>query len=627
MVRKLEVGDILGGRYRVDAFIGEGGMGVVARATQLDLGRTVAVKALRPEVRGNEQVVERFYREARAASRIQGPHAVQILDVGRTEEGTPYLVMELLAGEDLDHLVRRKGKLRLDVATWLMVQACSGVADAHRMRVVHRDLKPSNLFLAQRAGGPVLKVLDFGISRLDEQATDLTRTMTQLGTPHYMSPEQIERPKSVDHRTDIWALGCIFHRLLTGQTAFRGQGTHLVSEVLRGRRVKPSTLVKDLPAEVDAIVDRCLAHTPDGRYQSADELAAALRAIAPGDAADSEPVTTPLPADEPEADTTLDVAVQVEHTLALEQSQGGAQAAPPSFLVTRPQALDPRRTSRAQWSLPVSTRARAATSWGLPVAVLAAIAVVCTGVFAAPRMIGRHLASKAARAGLTLRYADTHATLSGLTIDDVEVSAIATPGVHLRATKATFSYSMESMTLEGADADLGAVEHLTSILVSSGFAAELQGRFALDAENAHFTVTAGGVRVEGNQTSIFLDVADASAQRSFADRFHLKMSSPDLHATGLGLDLPGMSGRFDGTPHEGTFAATSNAPVAVQGSFDAAAFVASARVPRQCVSPALLSEKGFSFEGASSEVSRSIDAVTDSGARAGTIYLSVVSAH
>ncbi len=624
MVRKLEVGDILGGRYRVDAFIGEGGMGVVARATQLDLGRTVAVKALRPEVRGNEQVVERFYREARAASRIQGPHAVQILDVGRTEDGTPYLVMELLAGEDLDHLVRRKGKLRLDVATWLMVQACSGVADAHRMRVVHRDLKPSNLFLAQRAGGPVLKVLDFGISRLDEQATDLTRTMTQLGTPHYMSPEQIERPKSVDHRTDIWALGCIFHKLLTGQTAFRGQGAHLVSEVLRGRRVKPSTLVPDVPAEVDAIVDRCLAQTPDARYQSADELAAALRAIAPGDGADSEPVTTPIPADEPEADTTLDVAVQVEHTLALEQSQSSSQAAPPSFLVGRTQAMDAPRTSRAHWSLPVSTRARAATSsWGLPAAAFAAIAVVCTGVFVAPQLIGAQLAAKAARAGLTLRYADTHTTLSGLTLDDLEVSATATPGVRIRATKATFSYSMESLTLEGADADLGEASDLTSVLVSSLGG----GRFALDAENAHFTVTAGGVRVEGNQASIFLDVADATSQRSSADRFHLKISSPDLHATGLGLDLPRMSGRLDGTPHEGTFTATSSGPIAVQGSFDAAGFVASARVPRQCVSPALLSEKGFSFDGASSEVSRSLDAVTASGTRAGTIYLSVVSAH
>ncbi len=616
MAGKLEVGDILSGKYRVDAFIGEGGMGVVARATQIDLGRSVAVKALRPEVQGNAQVVERFDREARAASRIQGPHAVQILDVGRTDTGTPFLVMELLTGEDLDHLVRRKGKLRLEVAAWLMVQACSGVADAHRMRVVHRDLKPSNLFLAQRAGGPVLKVLDFGISRLDEQATDLTRTMTQLGTPHYMSPEQIERPKSVDHRTDIWALGCIFHRLLTGQAAFRGKGAHLVAEVLRGRRQKPSQLVSDLPPAVDAILDRCLAHTPDARYQSADELAAALRELAPSDWTDSEPVTTPLPADEPEADTTVDMAVQVENTLsdalaaraaAPEESRSASRGAVPSLLCAPTQAMGARRTSRAPWSLPLTTRARVGASWGMPAALLVLVAVVCTAVFVAPGLLAKRIAARAARAGLTLMYAEPRATLSGLTLDHLDVSVDAMPNLRMRATKATFSYSMQSLSLEGADAELGA--SMDDVARAAGPALEglpSDAPFTIDADDAHIGLDAGGLRVDGNRASVFVDVAAVRYGVRPEDRVRVKMSSPELRAVGLGLDLPGLSAHIDSSAHEGTFAATrtSPSPVTVRGTFDASGFVASARIPGPLVS-------------------RSIEARTPSGALSGTIYLSV----
>ena len=280
MAGGLHIGDVLGGKYRIDELIGEGGMGVVARATHLDSRDRVAIKALRPEVRGHPDVVERFFREARAASRIVGAHAVAIHDVGRTSEGDPFMAMELLEGEDLDRMLRRDGKMSLEVAAALMAQACSGVADAHRVRIVHRDLKPSNLFLVQKPNGEqVLKVLDFGISRVDDQASQLTRTTTQLGTPHYMSPEQIERPKGVDHRTDIWALGCIFHKLLVAETPFRGQGVQIISAVLRNKRKKPSDVVPSLSAEVDAVVDRCLQPDPDKRYQTADELRAALMAL------------------------------------------------------------------------------------------------------------------------------------------------------------------------------------------------------------------------------------------------------------------------------------------------------------------------------------------------------------
>jgi serine/threonine-protein kinase len=618
MVGKLVIGDVLGGKYRIDALIGEGGMGVVARATQLDLGRLVAVKALRPEVQGNEQVIERFYREARAASRITGPHSLQILDVGRTESGAPYMVMELLEGEDLDHLIRRKGKLRLDMAVWLMVQACSGVADAHRMRVVHRDLKPSNLFLARRAGGPVLKVLDFGISRLDDQASQLTRTMTQLGTPHYMSPEQIERPKSVDHRTDIWALGCIFQRLVTGHTAFRGQGMQLVSAVIRGNRKRPSELVPDLPKEVDQIIDRCLAPNPADRYQSAEELTVALRPLQAGDLSDSEPVTTPVPSDESEESTTVDVAVEVEQTLALENSRGSFSGARPSHLShTRVMDVPSSRApvSRAQWSIPAVTRIRPGGTWA-PALLVLLLAVIAGVVFlVAPSVLAKRAAASASEAGFTLRYTEPRVGLSGLEVRDVEVSMLRLPSVKVHAARARLSYSADQITLIDADADLAAskdelVRVLTPLAKGS--------TFSVRAENLHFVYGGGDLRVEGTHATLTVEHLRAA------------LTCPDVRATAFGVELPPVTGHFEGSPEEGAFSGSPQAEgqgIQVSGSYDAAGGSISLRAPRQQVSPSLLSLSGFGSATNSSagrtEMALSLDARTAAGTTSGALYLSV----
>jgi serine/threonine-protein kinase len=274
----IQPGTVLSGKYRVDAVIGAGGMGMVVRARQIDLDRDVAIKMLQPEFREKKDAVERFYREAKAAARIRGEHVAQIIEVAKTESGEPYLVMEYLEGEDLASVMRREGSLSLELAVTFMLHACSAVADAHAARIIHRDLKPANLFLAKMPNGtPVLKVLDFGISRIDDQASKLTHTQTSLGTAFYMSPEQIEKPKSIDARIDVWALGCIFHEFLTGEPPFAGESLpQIVSAVLRNARKKPSEVVADLPAGVDAVVDRCLQSEPTNRFPSVAELAASL---------------------------------------------------------------------------------------------------------------------------------------------------------------------------------------------------------------------------------------------------------------------------------------------------------------------------------------------------------------
>ena len=277
----IKAGTVLSGKYRVESTIGSGGMGIVVKATQVELDRPVAIKILLAEYREREDAVARFLREAKVAARIRGEHVAQVIDVAKTEDGLPYIVMELLDGEDLAAFLRREGPMPLELAVTFMLHSCSAVSDAHAAHVIHRDLKPSNLFLARQANAtPVLKVLDFGISRMDDQASHLTHTTASIGTAYYMSPEQIEHPKSVDNRVDIWALGCVFHEFLVGETPFAGDAIpQVVSAVLRNARPKASMLVEGLPATVDAVIDRCLQSEASARYQTVGELAIALATL------------------------------------------------------------------------------------------------------------------------------------------------------------------------------------------------------------------------------------------------------------------------------------------------------------------------------------------------------------
>jgi serine/threonine-protein kinase len=274
-------GQLLGGKYRVEREIGRGGMGVVLEATQLPLQRRVAVKLLAREHPG-ASAYERFVREAEVVSSLDNEHVVRLLDFG-TEQGDPFLVMEHLQGEDLAVCLRRRRQLTVVDAASYLVQACEGLAEAHAKGIVHRDLKPSNLFLTRRRDGSTLvKVLDFGISKvLDAGRAELTATIGTLGTAAYMSPEQVQSPKFVDQRTDLWSLGVILYEALSGDLPFQGLTPIAVGVSVVSRTPRPlAALRPGLPPGLVAIVDRCLLKPREDRYQSIDELCDALRPFA-----------------------------------------------------------------------------------------------------------------------------------------------------------------------------------------------------------------------------------------------------------------------------------------------------------------------------------------------------------
>lgn len=287
----IQQGDLLAGKYRVEQVLGAGGMGYVVAALHEQLGQRVAVKLLVPELCENEDSVTRFLREARAAVKIQSEHVARVLDVGELTNGSPYMVMEFLSGRDLAEELDQPDQV-IDVPTAIdyVLQASEAVAEAHSLNLIHRDLKPANLFLTQRPdGSPLVKVLDFGISKAInveenalEPAPSLTATHSLLGSPAYMSPEQIRRPKSVDIRTDIWSLGSILYELLARDPPFSADSplallAAVVSDPLPSiRLVRP-----DVPPELEAVIAKCLEKNPDNRYQTVSELADALAPFAP----------------------------------------------------------------------------------------------------------------------------------------------------------------------------------------------------------------------------------------------------------------------------------------------------------------------------------------------------------
>ncbi|MFO0670685.1 MAG: protein kinase [Polyangiaceae bacterium] len=276
-------GDLILEKYRVERVLGQGGMGVVVAATHVDLDQKVALKFLLPEALAHADIVERFAREAKAAAKIQSQHVVRVIDTGRMPSGAPFMVMEYLEGEDLGALLERDHRLSTNVAADYLLQACEAIGEAHAAGIVHRDLKPSNLFLArQRDRRQMIKVLDFGISKLDDpKAAPITQTATMLGSPHYMSPEQLVSSKSVDARSDLWALGVILYELVSGHRPFEGDTMpEVVGKILQNAPAPLSSLVPGLSPEVERIVARCLTNTPDKRFASVAELAAALRPLA-----------------------------------------------------------------------------------------------------------------------------------------------------------------------------------------------------------------------------------------------------------------------------------------------------------------------------------------------------------
>jgi serine/threonine-protein kinase len=284
----VQPGQMLAEKYKVERILGSGGMGVVVAARHEQLKVLVAIKFLLPHVLSNRDAVARFAREARAAVRIKSEHVARVSDVGTLESGAPYMVMEYLEGTDLASYLRSRKTLSIDRALHFVLQACQAIAEAHQLGIVHRDLKPANLFVTRGAdGSDIVKVLDFGISKnIDPDASHGTASMTTaagaLGSPTYMSPEQLTEAGQVDQRTDIWALGVILYELLVGTPPFRAENLpKLFLAILHQKAPSAATARPDLPPSLVAVISRCLEKDRDKRFSSIDDFAAALADVAP----------------------------------------------------------------------------------------------------------------------------------------------------------------------------------------------------------------------------------------------------------------------------------------------------------------------------------------------------------
>ena len=281
MSNEVHEGQILAGKFRIERVLGQGGMGVVVAAMHLQLDERVALKFLLPDALSNPEAVERFAREARAAVKIKSEHVARVSDVGTLESGSPYMVMEYLQGEDLASWVHRNGAMPIPEAIEFLLQACEAIAEAHALGIVHRDLKPANLFVTRRAdGSPCIKVLDFGISKLTVPGAPelgMTRTSTVMGSPLYMSPEQMSSTRNVDMRTDIWALGVILYESLTGRVPFEAETMpQLCGMILQDPPRPLRNLRPDVPDALQWAIFHCLEKQRDHRFSNVAELAAAL---------------------------------------------------------------------------------------------------------------------------------------------------------------------------------------------------------------------------------------------------------------------------------------------------------------------------------------------------------------
>jgi serine/threonine-protein kinase len=308
-VDPIQPGQILAGKYRVLRVIGVGGMGQVFLARHDLLEQKVAIKVLHGEFAGEGEHLERFMREAKACAKLQSEHAIRVMDVGKFEDGSPYLVMECLDGRDLDQLVGEQGPLPSTDAVDYILEALDAIAEAHALSIIHRDLKPSNLFLANRVdGSTTIKVLDFGISK-QLTAPDkhkLTGAHLAMGTPAYMAPEQLKNARDVDARADIWSLGVVLFEILTGTLPFAGDSpTEFLANILTEPPASLHARRGDAPPGLEEVIGLCLRRKPDDRYATVAELAEALAPFGSGRTAEElkriRSLGSPVPSAQPSA--------------------------------------------------------------------------------------------------------------------------------------------------------------------------------------------------------------------------------------------------------------------------------------------------------------------------------------
>jgi serine/threonine protein kinase len=286
----IRVGDLVAEKYRVEHAVGRGGMGIVVAARHVELDERVAVKFLVPEALSDPEAVSRFEREVRAEFRLKSEYVARVHDAGRLPNGNPYKVLEYLEGEDLAARVAREGPLPIAAAVRFVLQASLAVAEAHALGIIHRDLKPANLFVVTRRDGvETVKVLDFGVlKRMPESGhgtePHMTRPGSLVGTPLYMSPEQLQSAADVDARTDVWSLGATLFELLSGRPPFQGNGyAQVITSVLDAAPPPLRSLRPEVSLELEQVVTRCLEKQPESRYDSVAELALALGAAVPLD--------------------------------------------------------------------------------------------------------------------------------------------------------------------------------------------------------------------------------------------------------------------------------------------------------------------------------------------------------
>ncbi|MDI3288225.1 serine/threonine-protein kinase [Polyangium sp. 15x6] len=391
---RVSVGDVLFGKYRVERVLGVGGMGIVVAARHTQLDALYAVKLMHPAEIGNRQALARFFREARAAAKLRSEHVARVFDAGRTPRGIPYILLEYLEGCDLQQLGKKRECLPVAEAVLYVMHAATALVEAHAAGIIHRDLKPANLFLTHRPdGSPCVKVLDFGISkRCDARApSGMTRTTDILGSPLYMSPEQMRSTRDVDARTDLWALGAILYRLLAGEAPFAARSLSDVYEGILEREPRPLSVRRpDVPPALDAVVRRCLRKNPDDRFPSALELAAALAPFVPEEetprslrkqrvSLPSSPAVTVLPATLPTDPAPDDVPTSPDCRAAMKSAPTlrSVQEPPPPSSTSEP--------TGAAWggTWTVSARAREHGSRVVVAALLvAAVVGGGTGIWA-----------------------------------------------------------------------------------------------------------------------------------------------------------------------------------------------------------------------------------------------------